>query len=331
MGRSDIVSIIIPSYNTADYIIKTLISIQEQEYLNFECLIIDDYSTDDTYDLASQFCQGDSRFKIIRRLKEYDKGANSCRITGYKSISNQSEYILFFDSDDIMKPDNIKAKMAILKNNIKINCCFSWVGTFNGDYDSDNDYLNTVYYKSFFSKDIFWDFATQEIVFYYINGLFHRHYLDKLFADFGIEYFIDPELPCYQDYYLFLMLIDKGFTFELIEKPLVLYRDRANSISRNLQTFDSEKFDIGLNTLLKIRNRLSTLGRANRVFDLFITRRIISASRFCFLNYEFKNAMFFYIKGCNFNFNSSRGNSLLFAPLYFIYICTGRLNLICFG
>lgn len=97
---SPLVSIIIPTFNRADIISDTLESIVLQSYLNWECILIDDGSTDETISVINEYASNDRRFSVLKRPPEKKKGANACRNYGL-SIANGA-YIIFFDSDDIM-------------------------------------------------------------------------------------------------------------------------------------------------------------------------------------------------------------------------------------
>jgi len=111
------VSIVIATYNRAQYIIDTLKSIQEQIYTDWECIIIDDGSTDNTEAAVSNFIKFDARFTYELRPKEISKGANACRNYGYRKSSG--DLIKFFDSDDIMLPNHLEVLVSeIEKNNL---------------------------------------------------------------------------------------------------------------------------------------------------------------------------------------------------------------------
>tara|TARA_R110002049_G_scaffold168851_2_gene335471 strand:- start:6515 stop:7486 length:972 start_codon:yes stop_codon:yes gene_type:complete len=104
-----LVSIIIPTFNRAHLISETLNSILEQSYTNWECIIVDDGSTDNTNDVVNDYILKDSRFKYYYRPDDRPKGANACRNYGFK-LSN-GQYINWFDDDDIMLKDFIKTKI----------------------------------------------------------------------------------------------------------------------------------------------------------------------------------------------------------------------------
>lgn len=110
------VSIIIPNYNRADLIGETLNSIISQTYRNWECIIVDDGSTDNSIEVIKTFEEKDQRFKLYVRPKDYPKGANACRNIGLKK--SIGDFIIFFDSDDLMLTNHIDNKLrTILKNN----------------------------------------------------------------------------------------------------------------------------------------------------------------------------------------------------------------------
>jgi glycosyltransferase involved in cell wall biosynthesis len=109
------VSIIIPTYNRAHLILTTLESIRNQDYINWECLIVDDHSTDNSIAVISEFIKKDNRFSLHIRPANRSKGANACRNYGFE-LSN-GFYIQWFDSDDIMTQNHISSliKAIIVK------------------------------------------------------------------------------------------------------------------------------------------------------------------------------------------------------------------------
>lgn len=109
MNNLALVSIIIPTYNRANLIGETLDSILQQTYANWECIIVDDGSTDNTEEIVSQFLEKDTRFQYQHRSKERPKGANACRNIGLETANGA--FIVFFDSDDLMTPNHLEVKL----------------------------------------------------------------------------------------------------------------------------------------------------------------------------------------------------------------------------
>lgn len=95
-----LVSIIIPTYNRAHLLGETLNSVMAQTYRNWECIVVDDGSTDHTNELLEFYNKKDSRIQYHHRPKSYPKGANPFRNYGFKL--SHGEYVQWFDSDDII-------------------------------------------------------------------------------------------------------------------------------------------------------------------------------------------------------------------------------------
>lgn len=104
-----IVSIIIPAFNRAQLIVDTLKSVQAQTYQNWECLVIDDGSSDESEEVVHAFCKEDQRIRFYKRPDYMPKGANSCRNYGFELSSG--EFINWFDSDDVMLADFLEKKI----------------------------------------------------------------------------------------------------------------------------------------------------------------------------------------------------------------------------
>lgn len=108
-----LVSIIIPTYNRAHLIGETLDSVLAQTYTNWECIVVDDGSTDDTDALLQKYVERDSRFQYHHRPKDRPKGANACRNYGFEV--SKGEYLIYFDSDDLMISTCLEKRVEAIK------------------------------------------------------------------------------------------------------------------------------------------------------------------------------------------------------------------------
>ncbi len=113
--KESLITVVIPTFNRAAYVIDTLTSIAKQTYTNFECLIIDDGSVDGTEEIVLTFCKGDSRFIYMRRPENLSKGVNSCRNLGVSKSTGS--FIAFCDDDDFWIPKKLEIQMAIFNAN----------------------------------------------------------------------------------------------------------------------------------------------------------------------------------------------------------------------
>jgi len=100
MDNIDLVSIIIPCYNQAKFLPYTLESVLDQSFDNWECLVVNDGSTDNTEEIALEFCNRDKRIKYI---KKENGGLSSARNAGIKN--SKGDFLQFLDSDDLIEKD----------------------------------------------------------------------------------------------------------------------------------------------------------------------------------------------------------------------------------
>lgn len=114
------ISIIMATYNRAHFIAETLQSIQQQHYTHFECIIIDDGGTDNTLTVLQPFLK-DKRFSYKKRENSYKKGLPGCRNYGLDIAKGQ--YIIFFDDDDIVHPQNLDISIQLLQEHKNANYC----------------------------------------------------------------------------------------------------------------------------------------------------------------------------------------------------------------
>lgn len=119
---SGLVSVITPTYNCAQYIGETIESIQAQIYSNWEMIIVDDYSSDNTSEIVARYSKEDSRIKYYC-LSE-NSGAAVAR-TKAMALAN-GEYMAFCDSDDLWFPDKLKKQIAFMKQNKVAFTCTSY-------------------------------------------------------------------------------------------------------------------------------------------------------------------------------------------------------------
>lgn len=110
------ISIIIPTYNRAHFIGQTLDSVLAQTYENWECIVVDDGSTDYTDELLAFYTEKDARIRYYDRPKNRPKGANACRNYGFEL--SKGEYIQWFDSDDLMLNFFLKIKIDSFENSL---------------------------------------------------------------------------------------------------------------------------------------------------------------------------------------------------------------------
>lgn len=107
---NELVSIITPSYNTAKFIAETIRSVQAQTYKNWELLIVDDCSTDNTDEIVQEY-MSDTRIKYLKNEK--NSGAAVSRNRALREA--KGKWIAFLDSDDLWTPDKLQKQIEFME------------------------------------------------------------------------------------------------------------------------------------------------------------------------------------------------------------------------
>jgi glycosyltransferase involved in cell wall biosynthesis len=192
-----LVSIIVPVYNREELIEKTLHSIKKQSYVNWECILVDDGSYDNTVKIIKEIIEKDSRFRLIQRPLSYIKGANSCRNIGFQA--SKGDYVNWFDSDDIMHEDFISTKLIAFKNDNTVDLVLSKTVKVSKDGKVYED-------RTHLTNNLLEDYITRKVSWYLPDGMFKRAFLDEKIC-------FDEDLKGGQD--------NDFYIKALIEKPKV--------------------------------------------------------------------------------------------------------------
>lgn len=114
MWHRPLISIVVPAHNNADFVGQTLSSIRSQSFEDWECVVVDDGSSDDTCAVVEASCKFDSRFRLVRQSCG---GSSLARNRGFLESSASSEYVTFMDADDVWEPDALATLLGRLRAN----------------------------------------------------------------------------------------------------------------------------------------------------------------------------------------------------------------------
>ena len=177
------VSIIIPTYNVAPYIIECLESVASQTYRgSLECIVVDDCGTDDSIALADNFIQhysGKIDFRILHRQK--NGGLSAARNTGLNEA--KGEFVYFLDSDDYITPDCIESLVEVAKHFPKVEIVQGGIVNTKGTIIYDSTRFKTPQLledrKDIYSKLVFGELPVSSW-----NKLIRRDFLKENSIDF---------------------------------------------------------------------------------------------------------------------------------------------------
>lgn len=210
-----LVSIITPCYNCEDYIVQTIESVLAQTYQNWEMIIQDDCSTDNSVAVASRYAERDSRIKIS--VNTVNSGA---AVTRNKAIErSQGDYLAFLDADDLWVPTKLDKQLRFMRDN---DCDFSFAMFEHMDENGKSllRQCKVIDHMPYW-KMLLFDWSGCLTVMY-------RQNLDnKIYAD---------DIRQCNDYALFLKVVKTCNKAMGIHECLAIYRLRKTGISKNRST-----------------------------------------------------------------------------------------------
>lgn len=207
---SELVSIIVPIYNTEKFIGLTLQSIQNQSYQNWEAILVDDASTDKTVEIIKDFAKKDNRIKLFQLAKNSGNGV-ARNIALEKAIG---KYIAYLDADDLWLPSKLEKQIQFLKEN---NLPFTF--SFYDCIDEEGNNLNR---------------RVEAPLNLTYNQLFFCNYVGNLTAIYDSDYLgkiIIEATQKRQDWRLWLSIVKQIEETKPVPESLAFYRIRKDSIS----------------------------------------------------------------------------------------------------
>ncbi|MCS6881930.1 MAG: glycosyltransferase [Oscillochloridaceae bacterium] len=208
---SSLVSVIIPSYNSARYIASTVESALAQTYPAVEVIVVDDGSTDATQAVLAPYR---SRITILHQT---NRGPAAARNTGLRAAAGA--YLLFLDSDDLLVPTSVAAKVAFLEQHPQYGLVYSaWTQI----SDDGARVLGEV--RPSRQGDVLAALVRREFFFFPGAALIRRTCLDTVGA-------FDENAYGAEDADLWIRLARAGYAFGYIDEPLFMYRYHATSIT----------------------------------------------------------------------------------------------------
>lgn len=212
MDQKKLVSIVMPAFNSSAFIDEAILSVSSQSYSNWELLIVDDNSSDDTLNKIKSHAKIDDRI----RYWVSDKNIGAAQARNIAIERANGSYIAFLDSDDVWLENKLEVQLQYMKErNVAFSCSF---------YDQINEngeLLNRVK-------------KAPQIMQY--KDMLKSNRVGCLTAIYSKDHFgtvLMPDMKKRQDYALWLKLIRHSGEVHCVQNVLAKYRVRANSISSN--------------------------------------------------------------------------------------------------
>ncbi len=258
--NQELVSIIVPIYNVENYLRQCLDSISEQTYKNFECIMVNDGSTDSSQQIAEEYLT-DSRFTLINQS---NKGLSGARNTGISHIREESTFVAFVDSDDYIYPDFLETLIEHIEDGVDI--IEGMIEYFHDEIKVDRVCHDFEKQTLMTKDDKLGKFALNELRVSVFPKLFRKSLLTEDFF---------PEGWIFEDLAVVPELISHSGKWIKLPKVIYGYRIRPNSITT--KEFSEEKLDV-----FKIFGK----------YDLFfkdesdVTKLLVEKIKYLHLNYH---------------------------------------------
>ncbi len=213
------VSIIIPTYNRAWLLRKAIFSVLNQTYRDFEIIVVDDASTDNTIDAINAL--NSKKIKYIRH--DVNKGEAGARNTGI--LNTNGQYIAFLDDDDEWLPKKLELQVDKFENSPqKVGLIYTGIIRY---YYKENKLIRKTQTIPLHKGDVYHALIKGNIIGTPSCVLIRRKCMEKIgLFDFAIAYGLD------YDYWI---RISKHFDFKYLAEPLVKYRVHENRLSNNIE------------------------------------------------------------------------------------------------
>lgn len=210
MYIKNLVSIITPNYNCGRFIAQTIESVLAQTYSQWEMLIVDDCSADNSYEIALAYAAKDNRIKVIRNEK--NSGAAVSRNKALEIA--QGEFIAFLDSDDLWMPDKLEKQIAFMREN---NCDFSFT-----EYEHIDEENNRLHQIANVTKHLSYNKMLMHCWPGCLTVMYNQNVVGKVYAE---------DIKKNNDHALFLRVLKKCHNAMGMKALLAKYRIRKGSIS----------------------------------------------------------------------------------------------------
>ena len=220
---SSLVSIITPCFNSEKYISQAIQSVISQTYENWELLLVDDCSSDETFSIISKFASQDARINAFKLDK--NSGAGVARNFAIEKATGN--HIAFLDADDLWKPEKLAKQLDFMQTQ-KIPFTFSFYETIDETGNSRNETITTP------SKITY-------------QQLYYCNWIGNLTGIYSVDFFgkipISP-IKKRQDWMLWLQIVKQIKAAIPIPESLAYYRVREDSISASKWKLIQYNFNI---------------------------------------------------------------------------------------
>ncbi len=256
---SVLVTVVMPAYNASKTIEESIHSVLSQSYKNWQLIIIDDGSKDNTYAIALEFSKMNKRIEVYMQNNNGVASARNAAI-----IKAEGQLIAFLDSDDIWLPNKLERQVKIFQedHDKKIGLCYTDIECFTLDVD---DKYNCDQKTIISIEDDYLRLLTHDYI-ATLTVMIREEALEKV----GV---FDNDLFGTEDWDLWIR-ISKYFDLYRIEEKLAYYREHEFGISKNKEKHLREKFKVIEKHILKSNQKIPEFVKNEALWIFFRSKAI---------------------------------------------------------
>lgn len=215
LNNSPLISVVLPVYNGGDYLDDSISSILSQTFEDFELIIINDGSTDQTHEIIQKHASNDMRVRYIEQhnqglIYSLNKGINVSR----------GKYIARMDADDISHCDRFKLQVELLNSGVDICGCHFYV------IDKNSEIINAYVMPT--KPEEFCVTLSQNVPFAHGSVMFKKDFFQLHKLEYSDQDCINAE-----DYFLWCRFFNVGAKFGNVDSICFYYRELVDSLSKN--------------------------------------------------------------------------------------------------
>ena len=211
---NELVSIIVPVYNSEAYLAQTIESVQQQTYPHWELILVDDCSTDTSAAMIAGYVAQDKRIRYIR-LSE-NSGAAVARNAGLEA--SKGRYIAYLDADDLWFPRKLERQVAFLtENNVHFSCCA---------YEKIEQDGTSLHKTVWMPKTMNYHQLLKDTIIQTVGVIVDTKFVDP-------KLLVMPNVRRGQDFATWLQILRSGVLFHGQPEVLAAYRRVSTSLSAN--------------------------------------------------------------------------------------------------
>lgn len=226
--ETPLVSIITPNYNGAKFLAGTIESVRAQSFTNWEMLVVDDGSSDNSVSIVEDFSRRDPRIRPLKTtFKKVARGPGAARNTGIDQAKGR--YIAFLDSDDKWRKDKLEEQIQFMSAK-SAAFSFAW-------YDVINERDEIIGEKRFSRSEVTYGELLKDCPIGCLTAIYDTQLIGKQFIH------LDP-LDRFADYSLWLKILKQTPKGYCLHKPVAEYRLVSGSISANKIQAAKHQWDI---------------------------------------------------------------------------------------